>query len=197
MSKSLHNNWLLSIDQKYRIFRRVGERYDVLEYTRYDYSPIITDKVSKLIREHLTDELISSSFREKYPADHDRWKYPYFGLCVPATFVLLYLMDTNVLEPMTAKDATGEPHYWLRDILTRERYDLTLDQFASYNELEDLYDRGKPAGYYGGRKPNYQMPASRFLDLIQKVQPTSKRWKAMDYNSTPEPPPSLERFMKD
>jgi len=168
----------------------VGEEYDVLEYTRYDYTPMLTDKVSKLIRENLTDELISPDFRKKYPADHNRWKYPYFGLCVPATFVLLYLMDTNVLEPMSGTDSIGGTHYWLRDILTKEKYDLTLDQFPTYGELEDVYSTGKPRGYYGFR----EMPTSRFFDLIQKIQPDAKRWKADDYKITPS---SLEDFMKN
>ena len=182
------------VDKKHRIFRHIGKNYDVIEYTRYEYTPMLIDKVSKMIRENLTDELISNSFREKYPANHYRWKYPYFGLCVPATFFLLYLMDTNVLEPMSGTDSIGGTHYWLRDILTRERYDLTLDQFPTYEELEGVYATGKPKGYYGkdtdGR--NSEMPTKRFFDLIQKIQPDAKRWKTDDYKITPS---SLESFM--
>ena len=188
MVKSRHQNWIRKIDGKHRIFRQLGKKYEVMEYTRYDYTPMLTDKVSKMIRENLTDELISSKFRKKYPADHNRWKYPYFGLCVPSTFVLLYLMDTNVLEPMRGTDAIGGTHFWLIDILTEEKYDLTLDQFPTYGELEDVYATGKPTGYYGkdrgGR--NSEMPTSRFFDLIQKVQPSAKRWTTDDYNEMPD-----------
>jgi hypothetical protein len=130
-----------------------------------------------LIRSNLTDDLISEDIRDKYPEDHFRWKSPLFGQCVPATFVLLYLMDTGTLEPIKGEDATGDGHWWLRDILTREKYDLTLDQFPTYGEVEDVYSTGKPRGYYGVG----EMPASRFFDLIQIVQPDSKRWITDDY----------------
>ena len=169
------------VDGKQRIFRNKGDRYDVLEFERYSYTAVQTDKVSKLIRANLTDDLISDDIREKYPEDHPRWKYPFFGHCVPATFVLLYLMDTGTLEPIRGEDASGEGHWWLRDILTREIYDLTLDQFATYEELEQVYATGSRRGYYGITS---EMPASRFFDLIQKIQPDAKRWNAHDYNET-------------
>ena len=38
-----------------------------------------------------------------------------------------------------------------------------------------------------------EMPASRFFDLIQKIQPDAKRWDAGDYNETLG---SLEPFLK-
>jgi hypothetical protein len=177
MSRSRHGEWITIIDGKHRIFRQKCEQYDVLEFQRYPYTPDQTDKVSKLIRSNLTDDHISEDIREKYPEDHPRWKYPFFGHCVPATFVLLYLMDTGTLEPIRGEDAFGEGHWWLRDILTREKYDLTLDQFPTYGEIEDVYATGKPKGYCGFD----EMPASRFFDLIQKVQPNSKRWITDDY----------------
>ena len=181
MTKSQHGKWMTVVDGKQRIFRQNDGRYDVLEFQRYPYTVTQTDKVSKLIRSNLTDDLISEDIKEKYPEGHPRWKYPFFGHCVPATFVLLYLMDTGTLEPMRGQDASGEGHWWLRDILTREKYDLTLDQFPTYGELEDVYATGKPRGYYGFE----EMPASRFFDLIQKSQPESKRWTTDDYSGTP------------
>ena len=92
------------VDGKQRIFRNKGDRYDVLEFERYSYTAVQTDKVSKLIRANLTDDLISDDIREKYPEDHPRWKYTFFEHCVPATFDLLYLMDTGTLEPIRAED---------------------------------------------------------------------------------------------
>ena len=180
MTKSQHGTWMTVVDGKQRIFRKNGGRYDILEFQRYPYTVTQTDKVSNLIRSNLTDDLISEEIKEKYPEGHPRWKYPFFGYCVPATFVLLYLMDTGTLEPMRGQDASGEGHWWLRDILTREKYDLTLDQFPTYGELEDVYTTGKPRGYYGFG----EMPASRFLSLIQKVQPDSIRWTTDDYSGT-------------
>jgi hypothetical protein len=181
MGKSKHNDWMVKVGTKHRVFRKSsdkkGSTYDVLEFSRYAYTPMVMDKVSKAIRENLTPELFhGTEILEDYPPDHERWKFPYFGYCVPATFALLYLMDTNTLEPMRGEDASGEGHWWLRDILTREIYDLTLDQFPTYEELENVYATGKPSGHYGGRKPYYQNPDARFLDLMQKVQPDAIRW---------------------
>ena len=172
----------------YRIFRQINNTYDVLEFERYPYTPDQIDKVSNLIRTNLTDDLISKEIKEKYPSSHPRWKYPFFGHCVPATFVMLYLMETETLEPIRGEDKEGEGHWWLRDNLSHEKYDLTFDQFPTNEELESVYETGKPRGYYGFG----EMPASRFLDLIQKVQPNSKRWKADDPNETPS---SLEGFI--
>ena len=188
MPKSNHNKWMTIVKGNYRIFRQNNNTYDVLEFERYPYTPDQIDKVSNLIRTNLTDDLISKEIKEKYPSSHPRWKYPFFGHCVPATFVMLYLMETETLEPIRGEDKEGEGHWWLRDNLSHEKYDLTFDQFPTNEELESVYETGKPRGYYGFG----EMPASRFLDLIQKVQPNSKRWKADDPNETPS---SLEGFI--
>ena len=179
MAKSQHNKWMTIVDGSHRIFRKsnnlkgLAGKYDVLEFERYPYTPDRLDKTSKLIRSNLTEDLLSKEIKKKYPDYHPRWKYPLFGFCVPATFVLLYLMDTETLEPMRGEDSVGEGHWWLRDNLSQERYDLTFDQFNAYEERENIYETGKPRGYYGFG----EMPASRFFDLIQKVQPNSRRWK--------------------
>ena len=172
MSKSQHNNWMSKVDGKHRIFRQIKGRYDVLEYKRYSYTSDETDKVSKLIRLNLTVDLISKKIRRKYPDNHFRWKNPFFGYCVPATFVMLYLMDTEILMPMRGEDAEGEGHWWLKDNVSQKRYDLTFDQFTTNEERESVYETGKEKGYYG----HEEMPASVFFDLIQKIQPKSKRW---------------------
>jgi hypothetical protein len=167
------------VDGNHRIFRKsnnlkgLAGKYDVLEFERYPYTPDQLDKVSKLIRSNLTDDLLSKEIKKKYPDCHSRWKYPFFGFSVPATFVLLYLMDTETLEPMRGEDLEGEGHWWLRDNFSQERYDLTFDQFGTNEERESVYETGTPRGYYGFG----EMPASRFFDLIQKVQPNSKRLK--------------------
>jgi hypothetical protein len=190
MSKSLHNRWLHSIGQKHRIFSKSGKKFNVLEFQRYKYTPNKIDELSKLIRSNLTDNFISDPLKKKFPYYHHRWKLPYFGLCVPATFSLLYLMNTDALEPMQGKDVEGLEHWWLRDINTQERYDLTYDQFLTEEELDGVYETGKPKGYYGFG----EMPAVRILNLIQKVQPQSKRWITTDYKETPI---DLEIFSKD
>ena len=188
MSRSQHGKWMTIVDGKQRIFRKKGDQYDVLEFELYSYTPDQIDKVSKLIRLNLTDDLISKDIKEKYPDGHNRWKHLFFGQCVTATFVLLYLMDTGNLEPIRGEDASGEGHWWLRDELTKDKYDLTLDQFTTYEEVEEVYETGKPRGYYGYD----EMPSSQFFDLIQKVQPDSKRWVDADYSETPN---SLDEFL--
>ena len=179
MAKSRHSKWMTIVDGNHRIFRKsnnlkgLAGKYDVLEFERYPYTPDQLDKISKLIRSNLTDDLLSKEIKKKYPDYHPRWKYPFFGFCVPATFVLFYLMDTETLEPMRGEGSEGEGHWWLKDNLSQQRYDLTFDQFSTNEERESVYETGKPRGYYGfGEKPS-----SRFFDLIQKVQPNSRRWK--------------------
>ena len=188
MSGSKHSRWMTVVDRKQRIFRQVNNQYDVLEFERYLYTPDQIKKISKLIRSNLTDDLISKEIKKKYPDDHLRWKNPFFGYCVLATFSLLYLMDTEILEPMRGVDAEGEGHWWLRNNLSQERYDLTFDQFATNEERESVYETGKPRGYYGFG----EMPASRFFDLIQKIRPNSKRLKTDNYNKTPS---SFDEFL--
>jgi hypothetical protein len=90
-------------------------------------------------------------------------------------------MDTDDLEPVRGEDASGEGHWWLQDVHSKQKYDPTCEQFSTQKELEDVYDTGKPRGYCGFRK----MPASRFFTLMQKVQTTSKRWITDDYKETP------------
>ena len=108
MTKSQHGTWMTVVDSKQRIFRQNGGRYDVLEFQRYPYTVTQTNKVSNLIRSNLIDDLMSEEIKEKYPEGHSLWKYPFFGYCVPATFVILYLMDTATLEPIRGQDASGE-----------------------------------------------------------------------------------------
>ena len=194
MTKSRHGKWMTIVEGNHRIFRKnnnmkgLAGQYDVLEFERYPYTPDQLEKVSKLIRSNLTDDLLSKEIKKKYPDNHFRWKYPFFGHCVPATFVLLYLMDTEILEPMRGENTDGEGHWWLRDNFSQEKYDLTFDQFATNQEREDVYETGKPKGYYGFG----EMPDSLFFDLIQKVQPNSKRWNTNNYSETPS---SIDEFL--
>ena len=174
MTKSKYNRWLKTSDSTNLVFRKIGKQYDILEFQRYEYTPSNINIVSALIKEQLTTDLISSAVKKKYPSNHKRWNYPYFGCCVPATFSLLYLMNTDKLESVRGEDYSGEGHYWLRDIDTKKIYDLTLEQFSTSEELEDIYASGKSKVYYGYN----EMPASRFLKLIQKVQPESIRWRS-------------------
>jgi hypothetical protein len=169
------------VDGKQRIFRQENSQYDVLEFERHPYTPDQIDKVSKSIKSNLIDDLFFKEIREKYPDNDLRWKQPLFNYSVLASFCLLYLMDTKVLEPMRGEVLDGEGHWWLRDNLSQEKYDLTLGQFSKNEELKNVYRKGKARGYYGFG----EMPDALFFDLIQKVQPNSKRWNTNNYSETP------------
>ena len=80
-------------------------------------------------------------------------------------------MDTDRLHPFTGSDPNGEKHWWLQDLDTKERFDLTSVQYT-LEELEYVYNTGKPKKLYSfqGR------PQSRFLDLMELVQPNAKRY---------------------
>jgi hypothetical protein len=181
MTKSKHNKWLIEFGSKHRLFRKRGEKYDVLEFERYSYTEGHMKAVCVLIQENLTEDLLSNKIKKVYPPNHKRWNNSFFGYCVPATFALLYLMDTDDLEPVRGEDASGEGHWWLKDVHSKQKYDPTCEQFPTHKELEEVYLTGKPRGYFGFG----EMPASRFLDLMQKVQPESKRWITDDYKETP------------
>ena len=188
MSRLRHHKWMTIVDGKHRIFRQENNRYDVLEFERIPYTPDQIDKASKSIRSNLTDDLISKEIREKYPDNHLRWKLPFFGYSVPATFGLLFLMNTETLEPMRGEDSEGEAHWWLRDNISQDRYDLTFDQFATNEELVNVYRKGEPREYYGFG----ETLDSPFFDLIQKVQLNSKRWNTDDYSETSN---SLDEYL--
>jgi hypothetical protein len=69
----------------------------------------------------------------------------------------------------------------LRHIHPKQKYDLTPEEFSTYKELEDVYNTGKPRGYYGFK----EMLASRLINLIEKVHPEFKKWVTDDYNERP------------
>ena len=137
MAGSKHQNWLFIVDGKQRIFRKLNDGFDVLEYERYTYTEEHTEAVCNLIRDNLTENLLGADFIKKYPKTHKRWNDPYFGYCVPATFALLYLMDTDKLEPITSKDKEGIDHWWLRDKDHPNKiYDITHEQYADKTVLK-------------------------------------------------------------
>ena len=186
---SKHEQYILKREDHHLIFRikgkrkgkrhEVDKRYVVLKYNRLEYTKENLALLSKQIRSSLSDDLLSRKFCEDYPVGHERRKRRFFGYCVPATFACLYFMDTDLLVPVTGKDETGEGHWWLVDKSTNEIIDLTKEQFTD-DELVQVYATGKPKGYYGGRNPNYEMPASRFFRLMHKVQPTSVLYETND-----------------
>ena len=74
------------------------------------------------------------------------------------------------------------------DNLTKDSYDLTLDQFPTNEILENIYKKEQARGYYVFG----DVPDSQFFDLTQKVQPNSKRW---DTDNCSETPSSFDEFL--
>jgi hypothetical protein len=79
-------------------------------------------------------------------------------------------MDTDRLHPFTGSDPDGENHWWLEDVNTNKRFDLTSAQYSK-KELEFVYGMGRPKKLYSfqGR------PQSRFMDLMELVQANTRR----------------------
>ena len=200
MAQSKHKNWMRKVDGKHRLFRPLTNDYDVIEYEQYSYTEGHIEAVSKLIQDNLSKDLLSDDFIKDYPPKHSLWKRPYVGYCVPATFALLYLMDTDKLQPMQGDvfiddyvnvydEGDWTWHWWLEDKKTKQKYDPTHQQFLTEDELQEVYKTGRPMGYYG----YYDQPASRFLKLMTKVQPTAVRWTTEDKEEST--PGTLHNFL--
>ena len=173
MNKSNHQQYILNGNVKCGLISPSNyptTKIEILEFTKYDYTTQSIDIVSKLIIDNLNPSLLSSSILRKYPSNHKRWKRHLFGYCVPATFALLYFLNTEKLHPFSGSDEEGENHWWLEDITTNTRFDLTSSQY-NQKELEYVYSTGKPKRLYSfkGR------PQKRFLDLMCLVQPSATR----------------------
>ncbi len=173
MSKSNHQKYLRKLDDKFELIRPIDNpitKYDVLRFYRYEYTTPSIEKIGGLIKHNLNYSLITDDIRKKYPSEHPRWKRELFGYCVPASFALLFFMDTDRLHPFTGSDPDGEKHWWLEDVDTKQRHDLTSKQYSK-KELEFVYRNGRPKRLYSSQG----RPQSRFMDLMELVQSNTKR----------------------
>ena len=174
MSKSNHQEYLRQAGNRYELIRPIGhpvKKYDVLNFKRYKYSVTSALEISDQIKAKLNFSLISQDIRAKYPKDHPCWDRHLFGYCVPATFSLLFFMDTDSLHPFTGLDPNGEKHWWLQDQFTGNRFDVTSSQYDK-KELAFVYSNGMAKRMYSSNGK----PQSRFMDLMQIVQPKTDRF---------------------
>ena len=141
-------------------------RYDNIEYDVVDSVQVATE----LVRSQLDAKYVSSHFKKNH--QHKR-QHSHAGLCVVATMCCLYLLNDNRYVPWAAVDTDDIRHWWFTDIETSVVFDVTANQYTQV-ELESLYENGKPTPYYGWG----QRPATRFLDLLTTVQPTTVRFKS-------------------
>ena len=109
---SNHNKFIYKLDNNNFIYRTKGNssRFEVLKYNRLEFTTENVDILTQDIKRNLTNDLISNGFRKDFPPDYPRWKRKYFGLCVPATFVFLYFMDTDLLVANNGKYKNNELH---------------------------------------------------------------------------------------
>jgi len=170
MRKLKHNDYILDKDGKTSLVRPCGYKtdltYDVLEYQRVAATEKNINLVADQIQKNLSKDFLSHDFKRRYGIDGHQHR----GLCVVATMVLLYLVDSEDLVPMSATDNEGLRHWWVQSLSTSNHYDITKNQYGR-KELRRLYNNGKITAYYGWG----QRPAARFLDLIEKIQPTTVR----------------------
>ncbi|MCH1412393.1 MAG: hypothetical protein L7U86_03275, partial [Rhodobacteraceae bacterium] len=119
MSKSNHQKYLRKLNDEYELIRPIDNpitKCDVLRFKRYEYTSPSIKKIGDRIKDNLNSSLITGDIRRKYPSGHPRWKRELFGYCVPASFALLFFMDTDRLHPFTGSDPDGENHWWLEDV---------------------------------------------------------------------------------
>ena len=166
---SRHESYIIRDGAFHFIHRPKGDRLEVLRYRRLKYTEQNVSFLCNAIINHLTRDLISHQVRRAYPVGHPAWKRDLFGYCVPASFTLLYFLDTDALVPFRGADAGGEGHWWLADRNDGRRYDITGYQYTKA-ERDGVYASGRPRGYYG----RGEAPAARFLRLMNRVQPDSE-----------------------
>jgi hypothetical protein len=193
LMKSKHVNYIRIIDDRCLLLRPIDDnatKYDILNYQRYEYNSAVVNELISSIQDKFHSDLLSNDITNKYPNDHPRWNRKYFGFCVPATFALLFLIDTKNLHPYQGHDQEKEYHWWLQDTTTGDRIDATAQQYSD-KELQGVYATGKPTGLYYAMK---ERPQKRFLDLMQLVQPTAKRYITRSIDDL-NPPPEMNDFL--
>ena len=147
---------------------------DEVQYINAHYSTEIADEIDKnykLYRSH--------SFSKKY-SDNGRMLNPYFGCCVVAAEVL-YFLTPEVYNPRCyrALDNDGIYHWWI-ECSDGGNETLVLDN-AIFQ-----FDTDNPPPYHNGKKTTFmgwkQSPSKRTLDLIERIIPSSTRYRTTDKN---------------
>lgn len=127
-----------------------------LRFLPFYYSEKVTDAVAKTIEIQLTPDLLTKKYRTENITN------PLYGHCYHSTQSLFYLLNTDVLVPMSGIDYREETHWWLQD--GKRIYDVTANQYYSVGQVPP-YDKGKRTQWYGWK----QRPHQRSLNLMMKV----------------------------
>jgi len=131
-----------------------------LVFEPYEYTENNMCLVMGLIKKNLKPELLRGRKSLMYPNDVQTNQY--YGHCYHSTQALYYLMNTDLLQPMSAEDYRGEKHWWLQN--DKKIYDPTADQYYFVGKLPP-YETGKKSRWYGWK----QRPQQISLDLMVKV----------------------------
>ena len=129
-----------------------------LSFDAYSYSEI--DLVIGLIQDNLTEDLLKGRKSLMYP--DDKGVNEYYGHCYHSSQALHYLMDCDILIPMSGEDYRGEKHWWLQD--GQKIYDCTAKQYLDKGKLPP-YTVGKKTNWYGWK----QRPQQVSLELMKRV----------------------------
>ena len=127
-----------------------------LSFEPYKYTEDNMNLVMELIRNNLTPDLLTPKYRPENVSN------PMYGHCYHSTQALYYLMDTDLLIPMSGIDYRDDYHWWLQD--GDKIYDVTAEQYYSVGQ-KPPYETGKKDKWYGwGKRPH-----QRSLNLIVRV----------------------------
>jgi len=120
------------------------------------------DKVSKLIVDNFTPDLVAVKFRERNSIE------PLFGHCYAASACLQKIFGSKNIKLYHAKDNEDIWHWWAVD-KDEEIIDLTADQYYSTDRTPP-YDKGKKAGQLGwGYRKKVKKLLTKVLDNYDQV----------------------------
>jgi hypothetical protein len=125
--------------------------------TLISYDKENLEKVSKIIVENLTPDLIPKKWRKRNSIN------PTFGHCHTASACLQKVFGTKNIKLYRAKDDEGIWHWWAVD-KNEKVLDLTADQYYSIGRLPP-YDKGQKASMLGW---GYRTRVLELLDRVSK-----------------------------
>ena len=127
--------------------------------TLISYDKDNLDKVSEVILENLTPDLVDKKLRERNSIQ------PLFGHCYVASATLYKIFGSKNIHLWHGKDDEDIWHWWCVD-KDSEIIDLTDDQYYNTNRTPP-YDNGKKAGLLGwGYRKKVEKMLSKVLDNL-------------------------------
>ena len=125
--------------------------------TLISYDKDNLDKISKIILENLTPDLVAKKFRERNSIE------PLFGHCYAASATLYKIFGSKNVHLWHGRDDEDIWHWWCVD-KDGEIIDLTADQYYNTNRIPP-YDNGKKAGLLGwGYRKKVEKMLTKVLD---------------------------------